>query len=78
MPEVPTWEVDLFVDGPVTLRRRFSTTQQKGFALRTLEPKSLHSNVFVRCSQRLPTILEEDKWTGTTFPAHNPAGVYDT
>ncbi len=31
MLEVPTWEVDLFVDGPVTLRGRFSTTQQKGF-----------------------------------------------
>ena len=31
MAEVPTWEVELFVDGPVTLRRHFSTTQQKGF-----------------------------------------------
>lgn len=31
MAEVPTWEVDLFVDGPLTLRRRFSTMQQKGF-----------------------------------------------
>lgn len=29
--ENPTWEVDLLVDGPVTLRRPFRTTQQKGF-----------------------------------------------
>ena len=31
MPEVPTWEVDLFVDGPVTLPHRLRITQQKGF-----------------------------------------------
>jgi hypothetical protein len=31
MAEDPTWEVDLYVDGPVAVRRRISTTQQKGF-----------------------------------------------
>jgi len=31
MAEAPTWEVDLFVDGPITLDRRYRTTQQKGF-----------------------------------------------
>lgn len=31
MAENPTWDVDLFVDGPVTLRRRFRTRRQKGF-----------------------------------------------
>lgn len=31
MIEDTTWEVDLFVDGPVTLSRRHRTTQQKGF-----------------------------------------------
>lgn len=27
----PTWEVDLYIDGPVTIRHRLNTTQQKGF-----------------------------------------------
>jgi hypothetical protein len=31
MAENATWEVDLYVDGPVALRRRISTMQQKGF-----------------------------------------------
>jgi hypothetical protein len=28
---MPLWEVDLYVDGPVTVRERIKTTQQKGF-----------------------------------------------
>lgn len=31
MAEMPIWEVVLYVDGPVTVRRRVITTQQKGF-----------------------------------------------
>jgi hypothetical protein len=31
MVEAPTWEVDLYVEGPVALRHRFRTRQQKGF-----------------------------------------------
>jgi hypothetical protein len=31
MVEDPSWEVDLYVDGPVALRRRISTIHQKGF-----------------------------------------------
>lgn len=31
MAEMPIWEVVLYVDGPVTVRRRIATTQQKGF-----------------------------------------------
>lgn len=31
MPGTPVWEVVLYVDGPVTLRDRMVTTQQKGF-----------------------------------------------
>lgn len=33
MAEVPTWEVDLLVDGPVTLRPLYRTTQRKGSRL---------------------------------------------
>jgi hypothetical protein len=29
--ELPIWQVDLYVDGPVSMRRRLLTTQQKGF-----------------------------------------------
>ncbi len=31
MADTPIWEVVLYVDGPVTVRRRVLTTQQKGF-----------------------------------------------
>ena len=31
MAETPVWEVVLYVDGPVTVRNREITTQQKGF-----------------------------------------------
>lgn len=31
MGEMANWEVVLYVDGPVTVRRRVTTTQQKGF-----------------------------------------------
>ena len=31
MADMPIWEVVLYVDGPVTVRRRVITTQQKGF-----------------------------------------------
>lgn len=31
MADTPVWEVVLYVDGPVTVRRRLLTTQQKGF-----------------------------------------------
>jgi len=31
MANPPSWEVVLYVDGPITVRRRFQTTQQKGF-----------------------------------------------
>jgi hypothetical protein len=31
MAEVPTWEVDLYVEGPVTLRSSISTRPRKGF-----------------------------------------------
>ena len=31
MVRVPTWEVNILIDGPVTLRRPFRTMQQKGF-----------------------------------------------
>ena len=31
MAGTPIWEVVLYVDGPVTVRRRVLTTQQKGF-----------------------------------------------
>lgn len=31
MSDTPTWEVSLYVDGPVTVKRRVVTTQQKGF-----------------------------------------------
>jgi hypothetical protein len=31
MAKDPTWEVDLLVDGPVSLRRPFRMRQQKGF-----------------------------------------------
>jgi hypothetical protein len=31
MADMPVWEVVLYVDGPVTVRRRLLTTQQKGF-----------------------------------------------
>lgn len=30
---MPTWEVDLDVDGPVALERRFQTSQQKGYRI---------------------------------------------
>jgi hypothetical protein len=33
MPDQPIWEVALYVDGPVTVRQRFTTKQQKGFRL---------------------------------------------
>lgn len=33
MADTPIWEVVLYVDGPVTVRRRFHTTQQKGCRL---------------------------------------------
>ncbi len=33
MSDTPIWEVVLYVDGPVTVRRRIHTTQQKGFRL---------------------------------------------
>jgi hypothetical protein len=33
MAEDPTWEVDLYVDGPVALCRRITTMQRKGFDL---------------------------------------------
>ena len=31
MADMPIWEVILYVDGPVTVRGRVNTTQQKGF-----------------------------------------------
>ena len=31
MADIAIWEVTLYVDGPVTVRRRVLTTQQKGF-----------------------------------------------
>ncbi len=31
MPDNATWKVDLYVDGPVTVRRHLQTRQQKGF-----------------------------------------------
>jgi hypothetical protein len=33
MTEMPIWEVVLYVDGPVTVRHRVITTQQKGFRI---------------------------------------------
>ena len=31
MAEMPVWDVNLYVDGPITVKRRVITTQQKGF-----------------------------------------------
>jgi len=31
MTELPVWQVDLYVDGPVSIRRRLHTVQQKSF-----------------------------------------------
>jgi hypothetical protein len=31
MADTPVWDVTLFVDGPITVKRRVTTTQQKGF-----------------------------------------------
>jgi hypothetical protein len=62
MDDTPIWVVVLYVDGPVTVHRRFQTTQQKGFRLEdpfysdieiSGQPSGLRATVTVRAPDKL-------------------------
>jgi hypothetical protein len=62
---MPFWEVDLYVDGPVTVNERIKTTQQKGF----LVNDPFYSNIEI---DRIPSGIKST----VTAQAPNQATAY--
>lgn len=66
MIDMPTWQVTLYVDGPVTVHRPLATTQQKGFRVgepfySDIEIKGISSGLKATVTARAPDRLVAHK-----------------
>jgi uncharacterized DUF497 family protein len=61
MEDTTIWQVVLYVDGPVTVRRRMLTTQQKGFRVGDPLARTIHDPLHSQAEDRFVNLGESQR-----------------